>query len=236
MEQLQAPPGVRVIAKAPELRDHPRYADDSRCISYLDCHPAQAARPDVMQQLQALPGVRVIAKTPELKWRQDNSRIWNETWLSAFFHKPCNHELFVQQSLNMEGALFLYRRCRVSLELHRHCARPPQQVAICCAMCLAWHGTDCTESTAHALQCGGSGCGEAEDSLCNCMSCRFCISSPAQLSMTSHHRRGHQAGAGGGRGLGAAHRHRRADVPRRRVSLLPAGDMSPCRETLNPKP
>lgn len=31
-------------------------------------------------------------------------RIWKESWLSAFFHKPCNHELFVMQSLNMEGA------------------------------------------------------------------------------------------------------------------------------------
>ena len=30
--------------------------------------------------------------------------MWNETWLAAFFHKPCNHELFVRQSLNMEGA------------------------------------------------------------------------------------------------------------------------------------
>lgn len=30
-------------------------------------------------------------------------RIWKESWLSAFFHKPCNHELFVLQSLNMEG-------------------------------------------------------------------------------------------------------------------------------------
>ncbi len=39
-----------------------------------------------------------------LKQRHASSRIWNETWLSAFFHKPCNHELFVLQSLNMEGA------------------------------------------------------------------------------------------------------------------------------------
>lgn len=33
------------------------------------------------------------------------SRIWNETWLSSFFYKPCNYELFVKQSLNMEMAI-----------------------------------------------------------------------------------------------------------------------------------
>ena len=65
--------------------------------------PAQAAKPDAIATLSALPGVMVIPVTPELKARQEHSRIWNETWLAAFFHKPCNHELFVHQSLNMEG-------------------------------------------------------------------------------------------------------------------------------------
>ncbi|RZR70644.1 hypothetical protein BHM03_00000938 [Ensete ventricosum] len=35
------------------------------------------------------------------------SRIWNETWLAAFFYKPCNYELFVKQSLNMEMAILM---------------------------------------------------------------------------------------------------------------------------------
>lgn len=56
-----------------------------------------------MQALALLPGVVVVRPSPELRHRQEHSRIWNETWLSAFFHKPCNHELFVHQSLNMEG-------------------------------------------------------------------------------------------------------------------------------------
>ncbi|URD91055.1 hypothetical protein MUK42_27863 [Musa troglodytarum] len=34
-------------------------------------------------------------------------RIWNETWLAAFFYKPCNYELFVKQSLNMEMAIVM---------------------------------------------------------------------------------------------------------------------------------
>ena len=57
----------------------------------------------VSAQLRTLPGVRVIPRDGDLKYKHDNSRIWNETWLSAFFNKPCNHELFVRQSLNMEG-------------------------------------------------------------------------------------------------------------------------------------
>ncbi len=63
----------------------------------------QAARPEVQAQLTLLPGVTVIPRNEELIERQAHSRIWNETWLAAFFHKPCNHELFVRQSLNMES-------------------------------------------------------------------------------------------------------------------------------------
>ena len=39
------------------------------------------------------------------------SRIWNETWLASFFYKPCNYELFVKQSLNMEMAIVMARVC-----------------------------------------------------------------------------------------------------------------------------
>lgn len=63
----------------------------------------QAARPEVQAQLAVLPGVTVVARDEALIERQAHSRIWNETWLAAFFHKPCNHELFVRQSLNMES-------------------------------------------------------------------------------------------------------------------------------------
>lgn len=38
-----------------------------------------------------------------------HSRIWNETWLAGFFYKPCNYELFVKQSLNMEMAIVMAR-------------------------------------------------------------------------------------------------------------------------------
>ncbi len=67
----------------------------------------QAARPEVQAQLRALPGITVIPRDEKLKYRHAHSRIWNETWLAAFFHKPCNHELFVLQSLNMEGKVCL---------------------------------------------------------------------------------------------------------------------------------
>ena len=63
----------------------------------------QAAHPEVQARLALLPGVTVIPRDEQLVERQAHSRIWNETWLAAFFHKPCNHELFVRQSLNMES-------------------------------------------------------------------------------------------------------------------------------------
>ena len=72
-----------------------------------DALQAQAARPDVSARLKAIQGVTVIPRDEDLKYRHAHSRIWNETWLAAFFHKPCNHELFVLQSLNMEGVLYI---------------------------------------------------------------------------------------------------------------------------------
>jgi hypothetical protein len=61
-----------------------------------------ANQPENIMALRAEPGVIVIPNDDALKDRHAHSRVWNETWLSAFFDKPCNHELFVRQSLNME--------------------------------------------------------------------------------------------------------------------------------------
>lgn len=49
------------------------------------------------------------------------SRIWNETWLAGFFYKPCNYELFVKQSLNMEMAIVMARVCAFKFldEIHQ---------------------------------------------------------------------------------------------------------------------
>lgn len=48
---------------------------------------------------------------PQIFFRLSCSRIWNETWLAGFFYKPCNYELFVKQSLNMEMAIIMARVC-----------------------------------------------------------------------------------------------------------------------------
>ena len=63
-----------------------------------------------IEQLSKEPGVDVIPRDANLTEAQSRSRTWNETWLSAFFNKPCNHELFVKQSLNMESTSTTYRR------------------------------------------------------------------------------------------------------------------------------
>jgi hypothetical protein len=77
-----------------------------------------AATPQVSARLRRLPGVVVVPRDDDLKARHASSRVWNETWLSAFFHKPCNHELFVLQSLNMEVGIALAERDGVDWLLH----------------------------------------------------------------------------------------------------------------------
>lgn len=48
---------------------------------------------------------QTFLRTEELENAHKSSRIWNETWLAAFFDKPCNYELFVRQNLNLETAI-----------------------------------------------------------------------------------------------------------------------------------
>ncbi|KAI6696849.1 hypothetical protein NL676_016968 [Syzygium grande] len=78
----------------------------------------KAASPDVSKVLESIPGIKVIYRTRELEEQQAKSRIWNETWLASFFYKPCNYELFVKQSLNMEMAIVMARDARMDWIIH----------------------------------------------------------------------------------------------------------------------
>ncbi|KAF8395760.1 hypothetical protein HHK36_019711 [Tetracentron sinense] len=78
----------------------------------------KAASPTVSKILESIPGVKVIYRTKELEEQQAKSRIWNETWLSSFFYKPCNYELFVKQSLNMEMAIVMARDAGMDWIIH----------------------------------------------------------------------------------------------------------------------
>ncbi|KAG0455770.1 hypothetical protein HPP92_023558 [Vanilla planifolia] len=77
-----------------------------------------AAKPNVSAVLESIPGVKVIYRTAELEDKQAKSRVWNETWLSGFFYKPCNYELFVKQSLNMEMAIVMARDAGMEWIIH----------------------------------------------------------------------------------------------------------------------
>ncbi|PKA47284.1 hypothetical protein AXF42_Ash017229 [Apostasia shenzhenica] len=77
-----------------------------------------AAKPDNTAVLNTIPGVELIYRTAELEDKQAKSRIWNETWLASFFYKPCNYELFVKQSLNMEMAIVMARDARMDWIIH----------------------------------------------------------------------------------------------------------------------
>ncbi|KAJ1281844.1 hypothetical protein BS78_03G004900 [Paspalum vaginatum] len=78
----------------------------------------EAAKPAVTSVLESIRGVKIIYRTKELKEKQDKSRIWNETWLAGFFYKPCNYELFVKQSLNMEMAIVMARDAGMDWIIH----------------------------------------------------------------------------------------------------------------------
>uniref|UniRef100_A0A1D2A8P6 Glycosyltransferase family 92 protein n=2 Tax=Auxenochlorella protothecoides TaxID=3075 RepID=A0A1D2A8P6_AUXPR len=78
----------------------------------------RAALPENIAGLQHLPEVTVVPYDDKLKQTHATSRIWKEQWLAAFFHKPCNHELFVLQSLNMEEAIKLARKDDMDWILH----------------------------------------------------------------------------------------------------------------------
>lgn len=68
--------------------------------------------------LASIPGVKLVFRTKELEEQQSKSRIWNETWLSSFFFRPCNYELFVKQSLNMEMAIIMAREAGMDWIIH----------------------------------------------------------------------------------------------------------------------
>ncbi|XP_057533060.1 glycosyltransferase-like KOBITO 1 [Amaranthus tricolor] len=78
----------------------------------------KAASPTVSKLLDSIPGVKTIPRTRELEVQQANSRIWNETWLSNEFHKPCNHALFVKQNLNMEMAIVMAKEAGMEWIIH----------------------------------------------------------------------------------------------------------------------
>lgn len=78
----------------------------------------KASSPDVSKVLESIPGVKLIYRTKVLEEQQAKSRIWNETWLSNFFYKPCNYELFVKQSLNMEMAIVMARDAGMDWIIH----------------------------------------------------------------------------------------------------------------------
>ncbi|KAG8372034.1 hypothetical protein BUALT_Bualt12G0024700 [Buddleja alternifolia] len=68
--------------------------------------------------LKSIPGVKPIHRTRDLEVEQSNSRIWNETWLSSFFYKPCNYELFVKQTLNMETGIAMATEAGMDWIIH----------------------------------------------------------------------------------------------------------------------
>nr|CAB3495117.1 unnamed protein product [Digitaria exilis] len=68
----------------------------------------KAAKPKVAGVLESIPGVKVVYRTKDLEEQQARS----------FFYKPCNYELFVKQSLNMEMAIIMARDLGMDWIIH----------------------------------------------------------------------------------------------------------------------
>lgn len=118
---LRATPGVTVVLRDAELRK--RHENSRRVLSASRSRSQLDRRPPLC--CPATKGVRHEARVDHCLYVMFACtplccRIWKESWLSAFFHKPCNHELFVLQSLNMEGGC-----CFVPL------------FVVCCSPCFA---------------------------------------------------------------------------------------------------
>lgn len=77
-----------------------------------------ANTPESIDRLSVEPGVSVIPRDKNLTDAHAKSHAWQESWLSAFFNKPCNHELFVKQSLNMEIGIVFAKEDKADWILH----------------------------------------------------------------------------------------------------------------------
>lgn len=71
-----------------------------------------------MEELRKFPGMKVWEPSEDLDTARSKSRIWGEKWLGNFFHKPCNNELFVRQSLNMEISIATAQRMKLDWHIH----------------------------------------------------------------------------------------------------------------------
>eukprot|EP00899_Mesostigma_viride_P027472 jgi/Mesvir1/790/Mv17387-RA.2 len=74
----------------------------------------QAATPQAMSALQQRQGVVLIPRDEELVAQQNASTAPHETWLSGYTGKPCNYDLFVRQSLNLEMGIRMAREHNVT--------------------------------------------------------------------------------------------------------------------------
>lgn len=77
-----------------------------------------AGSEESIELLSNEPGVSVVPRDDNLTAIQSKSRAWSENWLAAFFNKPCNHELFVKQSLNMEIGIVFAQEDKADWILH----------------------------------------------------------------------------------------------------------------------
>ncbi|KAK3021334.1 hypothetical protein RJ639_047077 [Escallonia herrerae] len=123
---LESIPGVKVIYRTRELEEQ----QAKRCTSFAtwvaifdNDNPYSESRfflfPRMVEAFQTFSMSCLLHLLCILRSRSPAIiRIWNETWLAGFFYKPCNYELFVKQSLNMEMAIVMAREAGMDWIIH----------------------------------------------------------------------------------------------------------------------
>ncbi|KAL3695550.1 hypothetical protein R1sor_009626 [Riccia sorocarpa] len=68
--------------------------------------------------LKSIPGVKVNSPTNKLREKQIKSVVWKGDWLSNYQYKPCNHQLYIRQTFNLEAATSVAKRAGMKWILH----------------------------------------------------------------------------------------------------------------------
>ncbi|GJN38228.1 hypothetical protein PR202_gb27251 [Eleusine coracana subsp. coracana] len=116
---LESIQGVKIIYRTKELKEK----QDRRYVDILTEHSVFLALVNYLgvalfHRFNEISYTCFLSKLRLFQSSYDFSRIWNETWLAGFFYKPCNYELFVKQSLNMEMAIVMARDAGMDWIIH----------------------------------------------------------------------------------------------------------------------
>ncbi|PHU17462.1 Pyruvate kinase [Capsicum chinense] len=104
MEQLQLTEDMTLDRKARELLGKLGDLSQTQIFTKIESEEGLMHFDEILQEADG-----IILSSGNLGIDLPPEKIWNETWLAGFFYLPCNYELFVKQTLNMEMDIVMAR-------------------------------------------------------------------------------------------------------------------------------